>query len=223
MQDQDEELDDRLLHRMLFFTDAVFAIVLTLLALELRPPEHAAEANAETLGALGGHIFAFTVSFFLIAIFWTAHMNTTRRLARFDWPTALANILYLFPVCLLPFASGWFGASPAGDYAWGLYCSVLVVSSAANMLLVAVVYRGGGRLIAGGSPKGELGYRLARAAAPGVAFGSGLIGLLAGLTILAHFCWVLIPLTFWGAEVALKPRAVKVEAEKVKGEPTDKR
>jgi len=198
-----------MLHRMLFFTDAVFAIVLTLLALELKPPEGAAEATPEYLREVAPHIFAFTVSFFLIGVFWTAHMNTMRRLAKFDWPTALANVLYLFPVCLLPFASGWFGADLNGAFAWAVYCWILVATSTANLILVLVAYRGGARLIAGASMKGELPYRLVRAAAPGIAFAAGLVGLAIGRPILAHFCWILIGPCFGLAELLLKPKAAK--------------
>lgn len=215
MAQEHEDLDERMLHRMLFFTDAVFAIVLTLLALELRPPETAGQATPEYLREMAGHILAFTISFFLIAIFWTAHMNTTRRLAKFDWPTALANILYLFPICLLPFASGWFGATLAGAFAWTIYCWMLVATSVCNIILVLVAYRDGGRLIAGTPTRGAQLYRLVRAAAPGVAFAIGLVGLALGQVILAHFCWVFIPLVFWLAELAFKPKPIVVEAEEV--------
>src|SRR3954470_22748663 len=80
-----ENLEERLLHRMLFFSDAVFAIVMTLLVLELKPPEGLGEANAETLRHALPHIEAFAFSFLIIAVFWTAHLNITRNLARFDW------------------------------------------------------------------------------------------------------------------------------------------
>lgn len=202
-----ENLDDRMLHRMLFFTDAVFAIVLTILVLELKPPESWREANAETLRHAAPHIGAFVFSFFIISVFWVAHMNTTRRLARFDWPTALANLLFLLPICLLPFATAWFGADLSGAIAWGLYCWTLVAISSANIVVVLTAYRGGGKLIAGGSPPGERLYRLVRAAAPGIAFAAGLAGLAAGQVIPAHFCAALIPVVFWSAEGLLKPKA----------------
>lgn len=200
-----ESLDERMLHRLLFFTDAVFAIVLTLLVLELKPPESAGEATAERLGEMMGHISAFAMSFLLIGIFWVAHMNTTRRLAHFDWPTAVANLAFLFPVCLLPFASAWFGASISGVFAWTLYCWVLIATSAANMALVVVACRDGGRLIAGGLRPREMAYRLLRAAAPGLAFAIGLLLLQAGLIGWSHFCWVLIPLVFLLARALFGP------------------
>ena len=210
--DDEAHLDDRMLHRLMFFTDAVFAIVLTLLVLELKPPESRHEATAETLRQMAPHIGAFVFSFVLISIFWVAHMNTTRRLVRFDWPTALANLLFLLPVCLLPFATAWFGADFSGAVAWELYCWTLVAISAANIVMVLTAYRGGGKLIAGGSPPGERLYRVARAGAPGIAFAAGLAGLAAGQVIPAHFCCALIPVVFWSAEWFLKPKPSATKA-----------
>ena len=95
--------DERLLHRMLFFTDAVFAIVLTLLALELRPPQ-TGDAQ-EALREIGYHLFNFSMTFAVVAIFWVSHMSTMRRLTRFDWPTTVINLVFMAPICVLPFAS----------------------------------------------------------------------------------------------------------------------
>jgi uncharacterized membrane protein len=205
-----ENLDERMLHRMLFFTDAVFAIVMTLLVLELATPEPGA-ANAEALRHAAPHIGAFAFSFFIAGVFWTAHMNITRNLAHFDWLTAIANLASLLPVCLLPYATAWFGADLAGDFSWAFYCCVLVVCSVGNILLVSTAYRGRGRLIAGGSPPGELRYRLVRASIPGVSFLIGLGLLAAGHRITAHFCWVLIPILFGVARI-LKPKPATVTA-----------
>ena len=201
-----EDLEERLLHRMLFFTDAVFAIVMTLLVLELRPPEGVEAMTGARLNAMAGHVAVFAMSFILLGVFWLAHLNTTRKLAHFDWPTVLANLLFLLPVCLIPFASAWFGANTAGEDAWAFYCSVLIATSAANMLLVAVSCRGAGRLIAGGAPPRERFYRLVRAAAPGVAFAIGLVQLAAGYVIAAHFCWIFIGPIFLLSERVLKPK-----------------
>jgi len=215
MHDVEAELDSRMTHRMLFFTDAVFAIVLTLLVLELKPPESWREATAETLGHLAPHIAAFIFTFLIIGVFWIAHMNTMRRLARFDWPTALANLLFLLPICLLPFATAWLGADLGGVFSWEIYSWVMVGISLANIVSVLTAYRGKGKIIVGGAPRGEVAYRVLRASSPGLAFGLGLAVLAAGYITPAHFVWAaVIPVTFWTAERFLKPKAAAaVEAE----------
>jgi uncharacterized membrane protein len=210
MTHEDTELETRLLHRMVFFTDAVFAIVLTLLVLELRPPPlHDGTSAAEAFAGMSHHFLAFFMSFALIGVFWAAHLNTTRRLVHFDWPSVWANLLFLFPVCLIPFAAGWFGEGLGDPFVWLVYCAVLVVTSVGNVLLVLVLTRGGGRLLAGGVSGRERLYRLVRAAVPGVAFGVGLFLLQAGEQGLSQFCWVLIPILMGAAEF-LKPKTPKV-------------
>jgi len=81
----------------------------------------------------------------------------------------------------------------------------MAVTSIANVVLVVVVYRDGGRLV-GGCPPAERRYRLVRAASPGIAFGTGVVLMLAHQIQLAQFCWVLIPVLLGLATAFLKPR-----------------
>ena len=87
-----ESQDQPLLERLLLFSDAVFAIVLTILVLELRPPEAQTAAELKAgLMALTPNFVAFAMTFVVISIFWAAQMNTLRP-AQFAW----ALILLLF-------------------------------------------------------------------------------------------------------------------------------
>jgi uncharacterized membrane protein len=192
-----EDLEERMLHRLLFFTDAVFAIVMTLLVLELKPPEGLSRIQeSAALHHMLGPVAAFAMSFAIVSIFWLAHMSTTSVLRRFDWPTTLANLAFLFPICLIPFASAWLGGSLGDSFSWEIYCWVMVATSAANVTLVLVASRGGGRLI-GGITLRETLHRALRAASPGVAFGAGIVLLVLNQRHLAQFCFLLIPLFLW--------------------------
>ena len=203
-----ETLDERMLHRTLFFTDAVFAIVLTLMVLDIKPPAFANPiGDPMAIRGMEQHFFAFLMSFAVISIFWLAHLSTTRRMVHFDWPSAVANLAFLFPICLLPFATGWWGREIVAGFPWGMYCAVMTVTSIANIVLVLVVTRDGGRLMSGGCTPAETRYRVARAASPGIAFGTGVVLLLSHQIRLAQFCWVLIPILLGVATLLLKPRA----------------
>ncbi|MFI4964976.1 MAG: TMEM175 family protein [Caulobacterales bacterium] len=207
--DQDHDhLEKRRLDRMLFFTDAVFAIVMTLLVLELRPPGGAdPAARAAAIQALAGPLFAFVLSFSIIGIFWVAHLATTQRLLRFDWLTTIVNLVFLLPICLVPFVSAWVGGALMGSDGWVAYDLVMIACSAGNATLVFVQTRGGGRLMAGGVTPRERLYRLGRATSPGLSFTVGLVGALAGYVRYSQFAWVLIPVFLTVCRLFLKPRA----------------
>lgn len=206
-EDWSETLEHRLLHRLVFFTDAVFAIVMTLLVLELKPPEGAAQPRLE---GLSGPLFAFALSFAIAGVFWVAHMATTRGLRRFDWPTAIANLVFLFPICLIPFVSAWVGRAVTTSSAWAAYSLVLIGCSLANGALVLVQTRGGGRLVGGVSGRERI-YRLARALSPGFAWAIGLAGAVAGEAHVAMVCWILIPVFIRFCTAFLKPKAAARE------------
>ena len=87
----------RLLERMLYFSDAVFAIVLTLLVLELRMPTDITEANLfRGVLAMEPKLAAFAMTFALVSVFWIAHLTITRALTQFDWVAAWVNLCLLY-------------------------------------------------------------------------------------------------------------------------------
>lgn len=198
----------RMADRMIFFSDAVFAIVLTLLVLELRPPELDGDGDLlSALAALSGHFEAFAITFGLVALWWLIHMRATRRLAVFDWPVAICNLLFLFFICLMPFASALYGEHFTSLTTLELYWSVNLGASISMILLYLVMFRGGGRLIGGVSGR-EFAGRLVQALAPAVAFSFGIWAAEAGYVWGSRFCWALIfPVTMLSRLVWSPPKA----------------
>lgn len=190
-QQSEDSAGERLTHRALAFSDAIFAVALTLLVLELRPPAHDAPL-LEGLLALVPRLAAFAGSFALVSIFWAAHMALTRRLAAFDWPTVWVNLVFLFVIVLMPFASALLGEHGATRLVWQVYCAVLVAASLAQTALWLVASRDKGRLLAGGVTWRERGFRTLRALSPGIAFGAGLWAAGTSFAPWSVYCWVLI-------------------------------
>jgi hypothetical protein len=120
----------------------------------------------------------------------------------------VANLIFMFPICLVPFSTAWWGRDLLASLPWGVYCVVLVMCSAANLALVVTVSRGGGRLM-GGISRREWWYRVLRAASPGVAFALGLVLLAFNEKTLSSFSWLLIPV-----QLAIYSRTLKPTAEK---------
>jgi uncharacterized membrane protein len=164
--------ESRLVDRLMFFTDAVFAIVLTLLVLELRPPEELLSNSAElskALEHLAPYMFAFAGSFLLVGVFWFAHLQITRNMHRFDWPVAFANMGFLFTIAFMPFTTALAATQGWMDLAFKLYAYNIIAASFMQMVLYGVETRGQGKLVGGIHPRERL-YRLLRAASPGLAF-----------------------------------------------------
>jgi uncharacterized membrane protein len=183
--------------RMLFFSDAVFAIVLTLLVLELRPPEgHDLSDDALWAGLAGmwRSYLAFFVSFALVGLWWSVHMRATRTLARFDAPTALCNLVFLSVIALMPFVAAVWGENVLSPAAMVVYWSANAAAAFCMTLLFVVSTRGGGKLLAQPFAPGERAARLVQSLAPGLAFLTGAVLAGSGHLILSWYCWALIPL-----------------------------
>lgn len=186
-------IESRLIDRLLFFSDAVFAIVLTLLVIELHPP-HLPPNSPEFYGELATsltHVVFFAMSFALVAIFWAAHMSLLRSLQVFDWPVAWINLAFLFTIALMPFGTSMLMAQGITQISWQIYSVILIGASLAQTLLWLAVSRGGGRLM-GGVDWRELTLRTLRGLAPGAAFAAGFYAAEIGRLDLAVWCGALI-------------------------------
>lgn len=94
---------DNSLDRLLFFSDGVFAIAITLLSIELHPP-HDWDGTAASLWRQGWPGFAaYALSFLVIGIFWTSHRRMFTQINRFTTGVFLLNLLLLGLIALMPF------------------------------------------------------------------------------------------------------------------------
>ena len=184
-----------LLERLLFFSDSVFAIVLTLLVLDLRlSPGVTDVTRFHGIFAVGPKLVAFAITFALVAVFWIAHLSIARRLIAFDWPAAWFNTLFLFTITLTPFVSSLLGEFGVLGNAWRLYCLTLTGVGSALVMLFLVMHRDKGRLI-GGVSRREFWHRFTRVVSPALSFAALLALSLAGFTRTSFILsWVIVPM-----------------------------
>jgi uncharacterized membrane protein len=95
------------LERLIFFSDAVFAIAITLLALDIRLPAGGeSPSNAQLLAQLLGlwpKYLAYVVSFLAIGTFWIGHHRRFKFIRRCDRGLLALNLLFLMVVAFIPF------------------------------------------------------------------------------------------------------------------------
>ena len=93
--------------RLIAFSDAVVAIAITLLALELPvPTRHTVAELWSSVGQSDGHYAASLISFAVIAATWSHHHDVFRYAERFDARMRSLNMIWLLMIVLIPFAAG---------------------------------------------------------------------------------------------------------------------
>ncbi len=101
------------LERLILFSDAVFAIAITLLVIEIKIPDiHEDVSDKKLLQSLGDLIpkfFGFLMSFMLIGLYWTIHHRMFGFVTSFDGKLLWMNLFFLFFIALMPFSTGFYG------------------------------------------------------------------------------------------------------------------
>lgn len=133
--------------RMEAFSDAVFAIIITIMVLELKVP-HGIELTA--LRALLPVFLSYVLSFIYLGIYWNNHHHLLSVVHQVSGATLWANLHLLFWLSLIPFASGWMGENQFAPVPTALYGGILLLTACAYLLLQReiLVREGPGSLLA---------------------------------------------------------------------------
>ena len=118
--------------RLEAFTDAVIAIIMTIMVLDLRPP---AGHGFGDLKPLVPKLLVYTLSFTFLAIYWNNHHHLMHVVERIDSRVLWANMGLLFSLSLTPAATAWLGEHPRDTAPVVAYGSVLLASAVAYFVL----------------------------------------------------------------------------------------
>jgi uncharacterized membrane protein len=131
--------------RLAFFSDAIYAISLTLLVVGLDIPSIADTSSNQdlwdALDELQPEILMFFISFFVIGSFWLAHHRFVARLAAINRPLMLVTLGYLAFIAFLPFPSGLLGEYSDNSVAVALYALCIAVVASVEAVLFALARR----------------------------------------------------------------------------------
>jgi len=110
--------------RLATYSDAVFAVIVTIMVLELKAPD---QASFSVLWPLWPTAISYAVSYLFIAIIWINHHYLMRFVDRPTLGLIWINFVHLFMVSFLPFATAWvartrLGSSPVVFYAGLFVC-----------------------------------------------------------------------------------------------------
>jgi uncharacterized membrane protein len=138
------EKGDFQLERLILFSDAVFAIAITLLVIEIKVPELNTQftdaALLHEMKHLAPKFMGFILSFIIIGVYWSIHHRLFGFIHKYSTRLIFLNMLFLFFIVLMPFSTGLLGeySRPAAmgmTLPFAFYCGNVALAGFANFLL----------------------------------------------------------------------------------------
>jgi uncharacterized membrane protein len=166
------------LERLILFSDAVFAIAITLLVIELKLPETDISSNAALTDALVQtipHFMSFLLSFLIIGIYWISHHRMFYYVIDYDKKLIWLNLLFLFFIALMPFSSNIYGVYSGFNAAFLLYVANISMLALFNYRLYGYISRPEKKLSHGLDNKRLVKYYQARSWIVPLCFGIGVV------------------------------------------------
>ena len=129
--------------RFVFFSDAVFAIAMTLLVVGIGIP-HVASRNLEhALSEKNDEIISFFISFFVIGFYWLGHHQFFGRLQCVNARLMKLNLVYLAAIAFVPFPTALAGKYTEDPISIVIYAVTLSLASGLDALMEYVANRDG--------------------------------------------------------------------------------
>ena len=128
--------------RLEAFSDGVLAIIITIMVLEMSAPDGNSWSD---LAGLVPTFLGYLISYVYIGIYWVNHHRLIAAAKEISGRTLWSNLLWMFCVSLIPFATSWTSKAGFGEVPGLLYSIILLVSALAYHVLVLSVYRANGR------------------------------------------------------------------------------
>ena len=119
-------------NRLEAFSDGVFAIIITIMVLELRAPHDAA---LHALTPLVPVFLSYVLSYVYIGIYWNNHHHMLHTVRSCTGPMLWANLHLLFWLSLIPFVTAWMGENHFAAMPTALYGVVMLMNAIAYTIL----------------------------------------------------------------------------------------
>jgi uncharacterized membrane protein len=171
------------------FSDGVFAVIITIMVLEMRAP-HGTDLDA--LRPLLPVFFSYVLSFVFLGIYWSNHHHLIHVVELVSGPVLWANLHLLFWLSLTPFVTNWMGENHFAAWPVALYGIVLLLSAIAYFILAKLLIslHGENSVLAaalGGDFKGKISMVIYLVAVPLAFLNSWLA---CGLYVLVAIMWL---------------------------------
>ena len=124
--------------RLEAFSDGVLAIIITIMVLELRPPEG---TTLEALRPLIPVFLSYVLSCAVVGIYWNNHHHLFQAVRVINGRVLWANLLLLFSLSLLPFGTAWMGEHDFAPVPVAVYGVILLAPAIAYFILVQALLR----------------------------------------------------------------------------------
>ena len=118
--------------RLEAFSDAVIAIIITIMVLEMKVPEG---ADWAALTPLLPVFLSYIMSFAYLAIYWNNHHHMLHVTERANGAILWANMHLLFWLSMIPFVTGWMGENEFASLPAAVYGGVLLMAAIAYLVL----------------------------------------------------------------------------------------
>ena len=127
--------------RLETFTDGVFAIIITIMVLELKIP-HGSDLAA--LLPLRHTFYSYLLSFFFLSLYWIAHHHMFQAVDKINGQVIWANLNLLFWLSLIPFATGFMGDNDFASIPLAFYGSIMFMTGLSFYILERILISANG-------------------------------------------------------------------------------